>query len=762
MTQTPGTVLVVEDDPGVAVLQQRRLERAGFVVRVVTNANDALAALGEGGIDLAVLDYQLTGGVTGLDVFARMKAAGLDVPVILVTGFSAESTVVNALRAGVRDFVAKSAEYLDYLPEAVRRIVHGVQTERRLAESEARLAGIIESAKDAVVVVESDRRVSLFNPAAERMFGCSAAAALGRPLTDFIPNELVAVGREGDPDAASLTHQLRMGTRGIRAGGEEFPLEATVSRGMAGGRKFHTVVARDITDRKRTESERDALLTRLQLHIRRMPLAYVLKDADFRIIEWNPSAERMFGYSREEMLGTGPPHERFIPQSFWQKGAELLGRIRAGDMDAHSTNENLTKDGRTITCQWFNTPIIGDDGQFGGLLCLATDVTGQKSLEAQLRQAQKMEAVGQLAGGIAHDFNNLLTVISGYTEMMLENLPASDPHRGLIQEVYDAGQRAALLTRQLLTFSRKQVVEPRPLDLNAVVSDAEKMLRRLIGEDVVLTTALAPTLPAVVADAGQLEQVVMNLAINARDAMPQGGRLTIETAVVDLDAVYANAHPDAAAGRHVLLAVSDTGHGMAPEVLQRVFEPFFTTKEVGQGTGLGLATVHGIVRQSGGHVGVYSEVGKGTSFKVYLPAAEARPSWERPSRLPQTPRRGTESVLLVEDEDRVRAMTRTALELFGYTVLEARGGEEAIQACATHVGPIDLLITDVVMPGMSGRQVAEAVAAHRPGVKVIYCSGYTDDAVVRHGVLTADTAFLQKPFTVTALANKVRAVLDGQ
>ena len=879
-TVPTATVLVVEDDAGIAELERSRLEEAGYQVVLAATAEDALREVGHGGVDLVLLDYRLPGGADGLDFYARVKAAGFDLPVILVTGFGNEATVIQALRVGVRDFVTKSLEYLDYLPEAVGRVLRQVGTERRLAESEARLAGIIESAKDAVIVVEDDRTVSLFNPAAERMFGCPAGAALGRPLTDFIPNELVPVGgADGDPAAGSLTHRLRAGTRGVRAGGEEFPLEATVSPGRAGGRKFYTVVVRDVTDRKRAEaaltlfralidratdaievidpltgrfldvnetaclahgytraeylalavpdvdplvagrpwaavleerraggqifesvhrrkdgstfpvevsltsvsldrdylvavvrditerkrneSERDALLARLQLHIRRMPLAYVLKDADFRIIEWNPTAERIFGYPREEMLGTGPPHERYIPRSFWETGAELLARLRAGDMDAHSVNENLTRDGRTITCQWFNTPIMDDDGRFAGILCLAADVTEQKSLEAQLRQAQKMDAVGRLAGGVAHDFNNLLTVINGYSALLLERLPPGDLSRDLLEEIHKAGERSAGLTRQLLAFSRQQVLAPKSLDLNAVVADTERLLRRVIGEDVRLATALAPGLGTVRADPGQLEQVLMNLAVNARDAMPTGGRLTIETRNVDLDDAYARTHPDARPGPHVLLAVSDTGCGMTDQVMARIFEPFFTTKGPGKGTGLGLATVYGIVKQSGGHVGVYSEVGQGTTFKVYLPRVESAATAQDGRPRQQTPRWGAETVLVVEDEDGVRALTRRVLTGCGYTVLEAADGDEAVWVAAGHPGPIHLLITDVVMPGDGGQAVAERVREHHPEARVLYVSGYTDDAVVRHGILHEHANFLQKPFSPVLLSHKVRDVLDS-
>jgi two-component system, cell cycle sensor histidine kinase and response regulator CckA len=377
----------------------------------------------------------------------------------------------------------------------------------------------------------------------------------------------------------------------------------------------------------------------------------------------------------------------------------------------------------------------------------------------QLRQSQKLEGIGRLAGGIAHDFNNLLTAINGYSDLMLRRLCEGDPLRRNAEEIRKAGERAASLTRQLLAFSRKQVLQPLVLDLNAVVADMDKLLRRLIGEDIDLVTSLEPKLGRVKADPGQIEQVVMNLAVNARDAMPRGGHLTIETRNVYLDKTYAHSHVSVHPGRYVMLAVSDTGIGIDAKIREHIFEPFFTTKEAGKGTGLGLSMVYGIVKQSGGNIWVYSEPGHGTAFKIYLPQIEEEASTES-SVIASEVVRGTETILLVEDEERLRELIREILEMEGYTVLAASNGHEALSICEQHEGTIDLLITDVVMPEMSGRELAESLEHNCSDVKVLFMSGYTDDAIVRHGVLEASAFFLQKPFTPDALSRKVREVLN--
>ena len=406
-----------------------------------------------------------------------------------------------------------------------------------------------------------------------------------------------------------------------------------------------------------------------------------------------------------------------------------------------------------------------DDPSVGAIVNNYRDVTDRRILEEQIVLSQKMEAIGRLAGGVAHDFNNILTAIGGYTDLLMADLASDDPRRSDVEEIYRATERAAGLTQQLLAFSRRQVLQPRVISLNALIPDLEKMLRRLIGEDILFATVLHPRLGNVRADPGKLEQVIVNLAVNARDAMPDGGRLTIETRNVELDESYAAEHPSVKPGRYIMLAVTDTGVGMDDETKARIFEPFFTTKARGKGTGLGLATVYGIVRQTGGHIWPYSEPGQGTTMRVYLPRVdEPADPIERPGDLAPEVLRGNETILLVEDEAPVRSVTRQLLERNGYTVLEAADGPAALALVNGGSGErhVDLLLTDVIMPGMSGRELANQLKARRPDLRVLFMSGYTDDAVVRHGMLEPGLAYLEKPFRPTALLRKVRDVLQSR
>ncbi len=486
------------------------------------------------------------------------------------------------------------------------------------------------------------------------------------------------------------------------------------------------------------------------------PAVAFIKDADGRYVYANRRWEEQFDPPRRDWAGR-------TDADFWPADTAALFRTSDRKVLAGGASGELEESARLAGgVRHFLTlkfPVEDESGRpaVGGVVL---DVTEPKKLEEQFRQAQKMEAVGRLAGGIAHDFNNLLTVINGYSDLLLMRTPDGDPCRMPLREVRQAGERAATLTHQLLAFSRRQVVEPVPLDLNAVVARAETMLGRLIGEDVRFATALDPNLPAVTADPGQVEQVLMNLVVNARDAMPDGGRLTVATRAVSVGPDLIPSESGVPEGEYVLLSVTDTGRGMTAEVKANMFVPFFTTKELGKGTGLGLAVVHGIVTQCGGHVTAYSEVGMGTTFRVYLPPAAGTPAPASATPVPP-PLRGSETVLLVEDDPAVRRITRLALESQGYTVVEADGGPAALTRTGDELASVHLLLTDVVMPEMGGRQLADAMRARRSGLRVLYMSGYTDDAILRHGILMQTDQFIAKPFTPLALARKVREVLDA-
>jgi len=490
------------------------------------------------------------------------------------------------------------------------------------------------------------------------------------------------------------------------------------------------------------------------------PVGIYRSSPEGRFLSVNAAVVRILGYdSAADVLGLDMARDVY---------ADAAERQRLVERDTYSDrqydNVEATwkrRDGRLLTVQLSVRAVRNAAGRVEYYETFVRDVTDQRRLQQQVLQSQKLEAVGRLAGGIAHDFNNLLTVITSYSDLLLEDLAPGDAKRDDLEQVRKAADGAAALTRQLLAFSRQQVVEPRVVSLNTVVEGLHKILRRVIGEDVELTTTLAPDLGAIRADVGQLEQVLMNLAVNARDAMSTGGRLTIETANVEHDPDYARDQDAAAVRRFAMLAVSDTGCGMDEATKAKIFEPFFTTKEPGKGTGLGLATVYGIVQQAGGFIWVYSEPGHGTSFKIYLPQVDATAEVAAAATGARAPR-GTETVLLVEDAAAVRAVTKQVLERQGYTVVEAPDGEAAVRLAQRHRGPIHLLLTDVVMPRVSGRELAEQLARVRPDTRVLYASGYTDDSVVRHGILESGTAYLQKPFSPESLARKVRDVLDGR
>jgi PAS domain S-box-containing protein len=622
---------------------------------------------------------------------------------------------------------------------------------------------LLESTGEGIYGLDHGGHCTFINRAGAAMLGYTPEELVGREMHSVVHHHRTG-GILYPLEECPIYAAFREG-RGVRVEDElfwrkdglAFPVSYTSYPAAEGGFRGAVVTFLDVTERRQAE----AALRLRDRAIRAVAQGILITDAtqpDNPIIYASPGFERLTGYTAAEVVGRNC---RFLQGT--DSDRQAVARVREAVQDGEPCVVevlNYRKDGTPFWNELSISPVRDEAGRLTHFVGVQADVTARRRLEEQYRQAQKMEAIGQLAGGIAHDFNNLLTIINGYADLLLQSLPPADPSRELLVEIHRAGERSAGLTRQLLAFSRRQVLTPRVLDLNAVVADTEKMLRRVIGEDVRLATAPGIGLWPVRSDSGQVEQVLLNLAVNARDAMPTGGRLTIETRNVELDEGYAVAHPGARPGPHVLLAVSDTGCGMSDEVKARIFEPFFTTKGAGKGTGLGLATVHGIVTQSGGHVGVYSEVGVGTTFKVYLPRAEGLVARSKGRVGTPTPPRGTETVLLVEDDPGVRALSRHILAGCGYTVLEAGDGDEAERVASRHVGPIHLLMTDVVMPGQGGQAVAKRLLEQHPNLKVLYVSGYTDDAVVRHGVLHDQVNFLQKPFTSAALAWRVREALD--
>jgi PAS domain S-box-containing protein len=558
---------------------------------------------------------------------------------------------------------------------------------------------------------------------------------------------------EEDLDVLALAEAMRNGLDDYigHLDRPAIPLAAAIRQALDG-----TAKVRDTANRALLESEKRY---RLLFESNPQPMWVAdLENYDFLAV--NEAAIRHYGYSREEFLALKITDIR--PEEEVPRLLEQVRMIRAnpGGMGDAGIWRHVKKDGSQVESQvtWHALSFLGRPAE----LVLVNDVTERRRLEEQLRQAGRMEAIGQLAGGVAHDFNNLLSLIIGYSELLLEGLGPVDPRRKSAEEIRAAGQRAASLTRQLLAFSRKQVLQPEVLDLNEVSERTGKMLRRLIGEDIELVFKHEPNLHAVLADRGQIEQVLLNLAVNARDAMPDGGMVTVETANVELDSSYARHHNPLTPGHYVMLAFSDTGSGMDDNTKAHIFEPFFTTKETGKGTGLGLATVYGIVKQSDGFIWVYSEPGRGTTFKIYLPPTGiAMPVTAAEESMAPEAVHGRETILVVEDEAPLRELAADFLRACGYNVLEAGNGADALDLVLNLNGRLDLLVTDVVMPGMSGRALAERLAERAGHTKVLYLSGYTDEAIHRHGVLEPGVAFLQKPFRLADLARRAREVLDN-
>jgi PAS domain S-box-containing protein len=630
------------------------------------------------------------------------------------------------------------------------------------AEAELRTIRLaVERTSDAIGISDANGQAIYHNPAYRALLGYTPEEvnALGGPAITYADPQTALDVYTTLINGGSWRRDVRL----RRADGSVFDVDLRADRIIDEHGQLAGLIGvfTDVTERRRAERVLTALEQRLTQHVENSPLAVIEWDSRLRVQRWSDRAEQLFGWQSDDVIGkrledlalTTPDDEEAFMRMM---GALLAGGARRNVDICRVYNRN----GEVLHCEWYNSALISADGRLVSILSLVHDMTDRAQLQEQFLQAQKMETVGRLAGGIAHDFNNLLTVILSYAELAQEAVDPGDPLHEDLAEVRRAARRAAELTSRLLTFARKQIIQPQPLDLNAQLIEIDKLLRRLIGEDIELVFIPAQQPTRVYADAGQIEQVVVNLVVNARDAMPGGGRLIIETAAVELDAEYANRHLSVDPGSYVMLAVSDTGIGMDSATRARIFEPFFTTKASGKGTGLGLPTCYGIVKQHGGHIHVYSEVGEGSTFRIYLPRHEADTEPEHSVSADHDLPRGNETILLVEDELQVRALALRVLREQGYTVIEAGDGDSALTIAQSYDGELHLLLTDIVMPRMSGRQLAEELQARHPKLQVLYTSGYTENAVVHAGRVDAGVAFIAKPFTPTGLARAVRAALD--
>jgi two-component system cell cycle sensor histidine kinase/response regulator CckA len=644
--------------------------------------------------------------------------------------------------------------------ESAARAAESELASRRAEQTLLRLLGIIDVLPDGVIEVGADGLVKRLNVAATRLTGWKSSDAMGRrpeqvfPLCDHgvagTTERLIATAMAGsNPGQIS-------GAEALTKSGAAFYVDCSAAPLIAGNRSTAGVV---LVFRETGNRPSDVTSQRLAAIVENSDDAIVGKTLEGIVTSWNRSAERIFGYTAAEMIGS--PISRLIPESDAEDMHQILHRIARGEAIDQFVTRRLTRDGRLIVVSLKVSPIRDRTGRIVGASKIARDITHQLLLEERVEQAQKLEVIGQLAGGLAHDFNNLLTVINGYANLAQTQLPAEDPVQTSLRHIESAGDRAVEMTRQLLAFSRKQLLRPQRLQLNNVVEALHPMFTRLVKENITFSFHLGQGLSHVQADRTQLEQVLLNLVVNAGDAMPEGGKITIETGEALLDKTYTSQRSDVQPGRYMMVAVTDSGTGISREVGKRIFEPFFTTKPPGKGTGLGLSTAYGIVKQSGGHLAFYSEPGLGTTFRVYLPVADEEAGDSVPEQVPDAVcARGTESILVVEDDTALLRFTAITLRELGYTVYSAAPGKEALRVARTLGQGLHLLVTDVVMPEIGGRRLAAMLQAEVPGLKVLYMSGYAENGITHQGVLEADVAFLPKPFRAEQLARRVREVLE--
>ena len=750
-------ILIVDDSPNDAALIVRQLQSDFFASydRVET-AQEMEAALEKGGWHLIISDYVMP-KFSGLSALQILHESGIDLPFIMVSGQMGEDAAVEAMRAGAHDYLLK--DRLSRLVPAIKRELNEavVRRERRMAEdalsaTEARFQSLVEQSLVGIFLLQDDI-FSYVNPKFAETFGYRPEQLVeSKTLVDLVTrDDQIRVITQFLRPLREQCESLHFFFSGRRSDQSVIDLEVSGTRTQLNGNPAVIGTLLDITERKRAEAE----LSKLWRAVEQSPVSVVIPDLQGKIEYVNPKFVEVSGYMERELVGqsTSLLKSGTMDGEFYR---DLWQTISSG-REWHGELQNKKKCGELFWESASISAVKNSEGKITHFVGVKEDITERRQAIEQLRQVQKMEAVGQLAGGVAHDFNNLLTVINGYSTLLIRSLDGGSPMRKEAEQILRAGERAADLTRQLLSFSRRQMLEPKVLDMNHQVRAVEKMLTRLIGENILLETRLSDDLGQIKIDPGQFEQVVMNLVVNARDASETGGGITIETANCEIDEPFTLRHPGAIAGSYVRIAVSDQGQGMTEEVKRRLFEPFFTTKEIGKGTGLGLATVYGIMSQNGGFVEVASEPGQGTALSLYFPRLLSEPAG-----VPATPQAVAAAdgcVLLVEDEPTVRLMAQLMLERIGYSVLVAASPQEALEKCR-RTERIDCLLTDVVMPGMNGVELSVAVRAILPGLGVVYMSGYSSDMIAHHGVLAQGVIFLQKPFDVNALTEKIQQAMS--
>lgn len=745
------TILIVEDDPGVAQLQLRRLKRAGFGVLLAGTAAEALAQLRAHPVHLVLMDNHLPGNLTGFDCYAMMKEAGFHPPIIMVTGFSDETTAISALRSGVRDFVSKSVEYLDYLPSAVERVLVQVRLEQQLIESEERFQAFMDHHSAIAFIKDEAGRYIYFNRPYEQRFRLQHGEWLGKIDFDLWSAETAASLVEHDRvvleenQTVEFVEAVPTPDEGVRQWWMiKFPFKDSAGSKLLGG------LGVDITKRLQAEER----IREQAMLLDQATDAIVVQDVDDRIQFWNQGAHRIYGWTVAEAVGQNALELLYASPTAAREQARRTA-LEKGEWSGEL--KQVAKDGRQVLVASRWTLLRNDQGQPRAILVINTDITETKKLEQQLLRAQRMESLGTLAGGIAHDLNNMLTPIMMAVGLL--ETPLDDAQRlAVLDTLRSSVQVGAEMVRQVLLFARGTEGDHMALHVTSIVKEIAKMAAHSFPKSIEILTKMPDDPWSVHGEPTQLTQVLMNLCVNARDAMPDGGRLNIAVANVVLDEQYCNMHVNARPGPYVRITVADTGIGIPPEIMDRIFDPFFTTKEHGKGTGLGLSTVIGIVKSHGGFVNVYSEVGKGTKFSIFLPAGDAAAAV--PRRLSDTRTKGNgELILVVDDESVIRDIAKQTLEHYGYRVLTAKDGTEAVALFVQHRQEIQAVLTDMMMPIMDGSATIRALQRLDPAVRIIAASGLSDNHKLADKTNGGVQAFLLKPYTARALVETLQSVL---